>query len=801
VLALLQNGNIKIFAVTEDNKGMAADLYMSAIPGSGKVAFITSNSLVGKDTQTTGNIALSISQKLTNTKVTDFDIIFDIRANASEVDGPSAGAAMTLLAFSMLSERKLNPVVALTGTINSDGSVGMVGGVGPKSQAASKAGVKLFMIPLGEAVADLEENGSMKTVNLLEYGPNTLGMKVVEVSTINQAIEFAYADISVIKVDSNITVQTFIPKSIAYDASLIPMKKISQNYISEAKVLIDEASSALEKSDLSDELRADLYNKRGEIKKSVEMSQRFLDQNYLYSAANYAFNARVMAGCIKEIAQNPSLLSSDSILLDSKISSLRKDISDLKGRMNFVSIDGFEWVIGAQQRVAYAENALNVIESTLVISIPSEGGSANDKRVAEQQIYFKRIYDYESAVAWVSVSKDFLKYAQTINSRRVPLYTTDFRENIKSKLVEVGKLINDTNISKSGVEEALRRYNASKVSYDNNFLFAALYDAYFAESFIMGEANRNFLTSDQLYAQVGSDINAGSKTDSIWANMFFDHAKFYYENAEFNKNIGRTDEMTQSLMTSYDLIFLNKKLTEAKGIVKSYISQTAMQDYTEVSTLVDITYTKREDPAQYVIVLLMALAILLVALVLMIGLVSKSRRAQLTYDGRKSKVKLVLGNLDKALSSKKISDAEYFFMKKKYEEELNQRPATSVERKRLNLSMDDLRAKQKALERGLMDLQRHYKSKLLIPEDYEKNSKQVREEIIEVKAEIRALQEEKREKRREQSPLSLIVRRFTNQGSEIRGTEEQVDFEKKQESSEKNKRKKLLKKFAFKEKK
>ena len=115
--------------------------------------------------------------------------------------------------------------------------------------------------------------------------------------------------------------------------------------------------------------------------------------------------------------------------------------------------------------------------------------------------------------------------------------------------------------------------------------------------------------------------------------------------------------------------------------------------------------------------------------------------------------------------------------------------------------MDDLRAKQRALERGLMDLQRHYKSKLLIPEDYEKNSKQVREEIIEVKAEIRALQEEKREKRREQSPLSSIVRRFTHQGSEIKGTEEQVEFEKKQESSEKNKRKKLLKKFAFKEKK
>ena len=128
------------------------------MPGSGKVAFITSSSLVGKDTQTTGNISLQVAQKKTGVTLSNNDLLFDIRANASEVDGPSAGAAMTLLVYSLLSEKQLQSNVAVTGTINNDGSIGMVGGVGPKSQAAAKAGIKLFLIPSGEAITEIEEN-------------------------------------------------------------------------------------------------------------------------------------------------------------------------------------------------------------------------------------------------------------------------------------------------------------------------------------------------------------------------------------------------------------------------------------------------------------------------------------------------------------------------------------------------------------------------------------------------------------------------------------------------------------------
>ncbi|MFA6268498.1 MAG: S16 family serine protease [archaeon] len=797
-LAILQNGDIKIFAVTEDNKGMAAELYIYTIPGSGKIAFITSNSLVGKDTQTTGNISIQISKKLTNIQITDKDIIFDIRANASEVDGPSAGAAMTLLTYSMLSEKTLNPVVALTGTINVDGSIGMVGGVGPKSVAAAEAGVKLFLIPSGEAVADIEENGSMKTVNLLEYGPQKLGMKIVEVSTIEQAIGFAYSDISSIKVDSNnANLQIFIPKPISYSPSLAPMEQISQNYITQAQAVIDDAKNALEKSTIPDDLRATLYQRHSATKRSVEMAQRFLDQNYLYSAANYAFNARVMAGAIKEIAENPSLISSD-VLLGSKISQLEKEIALVKQQMDFVSISDFEWVIGAQQRIAYAENALANIKSTLSDDVNApQVGTANDQKIIVQEIYFEKVYEFESAVAWTSVAQDFLSQARKMNSKKIPFYSNEFVALVKSKLIDVNKLISDSNVSQSSVDEATRRYNSAKVSFDNNFFFAAIYDAFFAEAFILGETNRKNIDQNKLFGIVASELENGENSNSVWASLFFDHAKFYYENAAFNIKLGRTAEVVQSTMTSYDLIFLSKKIVEAKKIIMNYVSSAPLQEYVENEPIIDVKYTKRDDTTQYLLVLLMLLIILLVSLILLFGLASKARENKLTYDSRKSKIGIVLSNLDKALSSKKISDAEYFFMKKKYEDELNQSPGIGTTRKRSVMNIDDLRGKLRALERGIIDLRRHYKEGLIIPEDYEKHYAQVHEEILDIKSQMRFVQEENRLKQKSDSPVSKLMKRFSKaKDSVVKGTEELVEDEKRGIFAEKVKRRKLLKKYS-----
>jgi uncharacterized protein len=802
-LAILQSGNMKIFAVTEDHKGIAADLVISTMPGSGKVAFITSSSLVGKDTQTTGNISLQVAQKKTGVTLSNNDLLFDIRANASEVDGPSAGAAMTLLVYSLLSEKQLQSNVAVTGTINNDGSIGMVGGVGPKSQAAAKAGIKLFLIPSGEAITEIEENGKMQTINLLEYGPQSLGLKVVEVSTIDQAVQYAYANIDDIKVDTNaINMQMFIPTPITYSPMLAPMKKISQGYIDEAKAVIEQAGQELEHSNISDELRGKLYSDHSSTKRSVEMARRFFDQNYLYSAANYAFNARVTAGAIKEIAQNPSMLSGNQTILDAKIADLRKDIALLKQKCNFVPLDGFEWIIAAQQRIAYAENALNKIENTMVVSVDVPGApqSEQEKKDVQEALATEKVLGYVSAQSWIEVSKDFLKEAQKSGSKKIPVYSKDFISTIWAKLDLVGKKFSDLNISPSAKDEAQRRYDSAKISFDNNFMFAALYDAYFADAFVSAEQERKDYPAEQLFSGVEGEIKAASKSNSLCGNLFFDHAKLYYENALFNKSLGRTEEVQQSLETSYDLIFLSKQLAQAKNTIHSYLSSSQMADYAETEPMVGIQYTKTEDASQYLVIVSLVLSIILIALIMILGLFSRAtREPKLTYDSRKAKLLIVLRNLDRALSDNRISDAEYFFMKKKYEQELKRKPNIKEDRKRLNLTLQDLYAKRRALEKGLVDLKRHYKEGLIIPEDYEHNYRQVRNEIEEIKIEERqCLNELRDQKQNESNTLSTSVSQRKALGNKIKGTKEMAGEEEQEEREEKEKRKAILKKYSSK---
>jgi uncharacterized protein len=799
VFAILQNGSINIFAVTEDNKGMAAELYMYTIPGTGKSAFITSNSLVGKDTQTTGNIALEIAQKETGAKLVDKDIIFDIRANASEVDGPSAGAAMTLLAYSMFSEKPLQEKIGLTGTINSDGSIGMVGGVGPKSIAASKEGIKLFMIPYGEAVADIQEGKNFQTVNLLEYGPKELGMKVIEVGNIKQAIEYAYSDIDSILVDSNASTQVFIPSSIAYSSALIPMRGVSNNYIKDAETVILDSKKALDESGLSEKLLADFYQKYGESKRNVEMAKRFLDQNYLYSSANYAFNARVLAATVKEIAQNPSMLSSDAVIL-SKVSALKKELEMLKLKSNYIPINNFEWVIGAQQRMAYAENALNGITSTVVV--PEETPLTDaEKELVQQNIQYGKVYDYVSALAWISVSEDFLDEAGKDSNKVIAFYTNDFRKLVDDKLAETDSLLKDSNASDAIYEDAARRYHSAIISRDNNFLMAALYDAYFSESFILSETNRKMISSEKLFNLIQTDINEGSYSDSVWANLFFDHAKFYYENAIFSKKLERMAEYNASLETSYDLIFLSKNLSSVKELVSEYIAFTDFEKYDELVPSVEVKYTRIVDSSQLILIGVLLFAILILVIILIIGVVSRASKQNLNYSSRQDKLKLVLGNLDKALYGKRISDAEYFFMKRRYEDELTKNNVSNSAKKiGVKLSLEDLRAKERALQSALIDIKRHFKEGLIIPEDYEHNSRQIANELEDIKLDIKQAQTDLREQRREKSTFSKFFSNLAKKKEELKGTEELIDQEAKEEQKERAKRKKVLRRFAYSEK-
>ena len=90
-----------------------------------------------------------------------FDFPFEIDIKTGNVGGPSAGLMMALNVYNNLIPEDItnSKIIAGTGTIEIDGSVGPVGGIKQKIIAAKRAGAQLILVP----VANFEEARQFET--------------------------------------------------------------------------------------------------------------------------------------------------------------------------------------------------------------------------------------------------------------------------------------------------------------------------------------------------------------------------------------------------------------------------------------------------------------------------------------------------------------------------------------------------------------------------------------------------------------------------------------------------------------
>lgn len=140
--------------------------------------------------------AMAVSTLVTGASLNKRQFIVDA---SGFIDGPSAGALMTVGAISLIRGDKIKRNVTMTGTINPDGTVGPVGGIQYKLEGAAEANKRLVLIPAGQSV-ELDENG--REVDLIELGED-LGIRVREVSSIYEAYE-AFTGVELPKFDTSI---------------------------------------------------------------------------------------------------------------------------------------------------------------------------------------------------------------------------------------------------------------------------------------------------------------------------------------------------------------------------------------------------------------------------------------------------------------------------------------------------------------------------------------------------------------------------------------------------------------------
>ena len=90
--------------------------------------------------------AAAVVRAVTGKEISDFDINVNF-VGGGQIDGPSAGTAVTVALISALTGKKVRQDAAVTGEISVSGQVRAVGGIFEKPYGASRAGMKDMIIP------------------------------------------------------------------------------------------------------------------------------------------------------------------------------------------------------------------------------------------------------------------------------------------------------------------------------------------------------------------------------------------------------------------------------------------------------------------------------------------------------------------------------------------------------------------------------------------------------------------------------------------------------------------------------
>ncbi len=362
------NATTKILGVMETEsgeEGISADLFVNVVNGTGKV-FISTIPLTQIDTQASARLAKEVACETLNKDCSVHDFYYEIYSDFPIVGGPSAGAAMTVATMSALEGLDIYNNVFMTGTVNPDGSVGPVGGILSKAEAAEKDGADYVLIPRGQSIAYVEETRTVtvgpitqtettiRPVNVTQYAKENWGLKIIEVSNVEDAFK-EMTGYEIIKETTSIIIAT--------TDYLTLTKEMSNSLMVYTSDLLQNTTTYLNSMSLS-------YSDAQKIQDLLDQAQVFLTEAQQlsniyqhYSAASYCVQSSILSNYANKLVSYYAAIYSSKEDIREDIDNTKNDISLVENQTIFSSdinhIYDIELLIVSIDRLREAENLID----------------------------------------------------------------------------------------------------------------------------------------------------------------------------------------------------------------------------------------------------------------------------------------------------------------------------------------------------------------------------------------------------------------------------------------------------------
>jgi uncharacterized protein len=460
--------------------------------GSGKV-FVDTLPLTQVDMQGSARLAVKVASALVKNDAncsinpSSFDYFFVVRTNAPIIGGPSAGGIMTVATIALLENWSLDEYTVMTGMINPDGSIGPIGGIPYKVDAANNVGAKRFLIPKGqstylETIQEVITNNGwtqtqIRTVTrtIEDYIKNKgYNLEIVEVEDINQAVK-------------NFTGYNFSPfvsegeiKNNEYNTAFMTL---SNSLLSKSQELYANSSDLFNnsRSNIPNKIwdwdrftwvyhRSDIENELDGAKLYIEESKTWFDREMYYTSTTKSFLSIINSRYVQFVCNYFNSPEEERpTYVENLIDEINLFCHDKNSEARNIEITGFvslQCVGGAQKRASeaddYLTNAINSYKIGDYLSCLEYLAKAKERS--------------ESVGWWLNITRYFNE-SSSIKISDINTIALEYIEEAQQAITYSSIIIDEMNSNFNYLYDAQNMLEKARAERENGYPAAALFEA------------------------------------------------------------------------------------------------------------------------------------------------------------------------------------------------------------------------------------------------------------------------------------------------------------------------------------